>query len=309
MLLFACVATFAYTIVAALLEPLGLKFRYFTDWSPAHFTIDLLRHASHHVGFILTAWFLVAYAGAVVVAEALVRSTRFGRLQLPVLAVLAACLYFLGLRVFAPLYTQEEWLWNWVSQVCVGGSFMLAGYVVVRSGLLERVTTSVAVIAATYFAFWYIARITESRGMGMVFSDYPMGLWRTAVLAGLGILGVLQLAALLDRLPSAGFLDQIGKASKQVMIHHLFVFTLINLAFAAIDWMPLAEITGVYVKHNLPVTWPIYLGLGVLVPWLGYEAFLTARRRLAPRLFRGRDAAVSAPSSPAAASHSASPAP
>ena len=67
MLFFAVAATFFYSIVAAALEPLGLKFRLFSDWSPAHFTVDMLRHTSHHVQFALTAWFLVAYAGAVVV--------------------------------------------------------------------------------------------------------------------------------------------------------------------------------------------------------------------------------------------------
>ena len=49
--------------------------------------------------------------------------------------------------------------------------------------------------------------------MGMVFSKYPMGLLH-GVLAVLGIWHVRE-SALLDKAPSAWFLDRIGKASKR----------------------------------------------------------------------------------------------
>ena len=64
------------------------------------------------------------------------------------------------------------------------------------------------------------------------------------------------------------------------MIHHLFVFTLINLAFAALGLMTIAEITGVYSKYRLILTWPIYLVLGTLLPWLAYELFAMGYKRL-----------------------------
>jgi fucose 4-O-acetylase-like acetyltransferase len=278
MLFFAVAATFFYSILAAALEPLGLKFRLFSDWSPAHFTVDMLRHTSHHVQFALTAWFLVAYAGAVVVAELATRTIRLKHGTLLVLTALAVLMFYFGVRIIAPLYTKEAWYWNWVSQVSVGGAFMIAGYVAMRSGRLITLTTSVAWVAFTYLSFWYIAKATNAVAMGMVFSKYPMGLLH-GVLAVLGILGTLQLAALLDKAPSAWFLDRIGKASKQVMIHHLFVFTLINLAFVALGLMSIAEISGVYSKYRLLLTWPLYLILGTLVPWLAYELFVMMNKR------------------------------
>ena len=151
-LLFAVAATFFYSIVAAALEPLGLKFRYFSDWSPTHFTVDILRHASHHVGFAITTWFLVAYAGAVVVAELATRTIRLKHGTLLVLTALAVLMFYFGVRIIAPLYTKDAWYWNWVSQVSVGGAFMIAGYVAMRSGRLTTLTTSVAWVAVTYLS-------------------------------------------------------------------------------------------------------------------------------------------------------------
>ncbi len=280
LLFFAAAATFVYSIVAAALEPFGLHFRYFTDWSPIHFTYDLLQHVGHHVGFVLTSWFLIAYAGAVVVSETVVRLLP-SRVRLPMVAALIPVLFWIGVRVVAPLYTHatDDWYWNVLSQVMVGSSFFLLGYVLSQMRWFARVVGNSWAFLATIIAFSYLTNIEHPAGMGMVFSQYPLGSIRTALYALLGILGTLQFSALLDRVAELSWLDRVGKASKQVMIHHLFVFTLVNLGLAAAGLIPILAIEGVYWKYAVVWTWPIYVIPAVALPTLGYEAYLRLRGR------------------------------
>jgi hypothetical protein len=47
----------------------------------------------------------------------------------------------------------------------------------------------------------------------------------------------------------------------------------------ALGLMGIAEISGVYSKYRLLLTWPLYLILGTLVPWLAYELFVMMNKR------------------------------
>ncbi len=290
LLLYAVAATFLYMLVAAALEPLGLSFRRFTDFSIERFTIDLLRQSSLHVGFALTCWFLIAYAGGLVIAETAVRLNG-GPGQSLFLSFLAAALFIIGVAALAPRFTLggDHWYFNIAAQMLVAGALMLAGYVAMRSTLLARLAERPWLIVVTGLLFWYLTHLNQPDPMAISVSRYPSGWLWTAIYAALGIVGALQLAVLLDRVPAFAFLDRLGRASKHVMIHHLFVFTLLNLCFLGLGLMPFDDLRGVFSRYEVAVTWPLYIALGLGVPWLGFELYgrMKARRAVVPSPERG----------------------
>lgn len=66
------------------------------------------------------------------------------------------------------------------------------------------------------------------------------------------------------------------------MMHHLFVFALVNFAFVAAGLMTREQITGVYTKFNLPATWLVYITFGVALPWLGIVLWHRLRKPAHP---------------------------
>lgn len=282
MLLFAVAATVFYQLVALALDPLVPGFHRFDGFDLRIFTTDILVLSGHHVALALTSWFLVAYAGATLLSELLIRIVP-PPLETWLLPPVAIGLLVLGVEVFAPRFAHVEanWYFNQLSQVSVGSACMLAGYLLQRAAWLRRLLLHPVALVVTATAFAGISLAFRPPLPAMAFSDYPLGLGFLVVCGGLGIACVLQLAFALK---GARFvwLAMLGRASKQVMMHHLFVFALVNFAFVAAGLMTLEQITGPYAKFDLRSTWLLYTGLGIVVPWLAVIAWTRLNRPARP---------------------------
>lgn len=282
MLMFAVAATAVYQLVALALDPLVPVYHRFDGFELRQITTDILLYHAHHVSFALTAWFLVAYAGATLLCELAIRLVP-PHLEMRLLPVVAVALLVLGVEVFAPQFRRapdENWYFNQLSQVSVGSAFMLGGYLLQRAGTLQKLLFHPIALVVTAVAFSGVVIGMQPRVSNMVFSDYPLGLGLFVVCSGLGIACVLQLAYALK----VSWLAALGRVSKHVMMHHLMVFALVNFAFVAAGLMTFDQISGVYSKFELGSTWLLYTTLGVVVPWLGVTAWngLFARRLEAP---------------------------
>lgn len=273
MLLFAVAATAFYQLVALALDPLVPSYHRFGGFELSYFTTDILVYSGHHVTLALTTWFLVAYAGATLLAELVVRLVP-PHLEMRLLPVVAAILLVAGFEVLAPLFrnAREHWYLNQLSQICVGSAFMLAGYLLQRAERLLKLLFHPITLVATVSAFAGIALGVRPSVPSMAFSDYPLGLGLFVLCSSLGIACVLQLAFAL-KAPALAWLAALGRASKHVMIHHLFIFALINFAFVAAGVMAIDDIVDVYSKFEPRSTWLLYTILGVVLPWLGIAAW------------------------------------
>lgn len=282
MLLFAVAATIFYQLVALALDPLAPDLHRFDGLDLRIFTTDILVHSGHHVALALTSWFLVAYAGATLLSELVLRIVP-PHLENWLLPPVAIGLLVLGVEVFAPRFAHVEanWYFNQLSQVSVGSACMLAGYLLQRANRLRRLLLHPVALVATAAAFAGISLAIRPPLPGMAFSDYPLGLGLLVICSGLGIASVLQLAFSLKG-PAFAWLARLGRASKHVMMHHLFVFALLNLAFVAAGLMRLEQVTGPYAKFELRSTWLLYTGLGVILPWLALIAWSRLNRRTRP---------------------------
>jgi fucose 4-O-acetylase-like acetyltransferase len=270
LLLFAVVATFVYQLVGLALAPLVPGYHRFEGLELRYFTSDILLYSGHHVPFVLTSWFLIAYAGSTLVSELVIRLVP-ERLETWVLPFVAVVLLVLGVEVLAPRLDQngEGWYFNQLSQISVGSAFMLAGYLLARADRLLRLLLHPAALVVTVFAFAGVIVTLRPPAFYMVFSQYPRDLALFVLCSVLGIVCVLQLAFALK----APWLASIGRASKQVMIHHLFVFALVNFGFVGVGLMTFGEITDVYSKYQLGSTWWLYTILGVVLPWVSVVAW------------------------------------
>jgi hypothetical protein len=281
LLVYAAASTLFYAIVTKALIALGVPFPDFGNPLDLRlYTSDLVISNGHRISLALTAWFLVAYASAVLICETLVRVVP-RQLHNWVLPVISGLLFWLGVAYLAHDFDGPGgWKWNAASHAAVGSALMLFGYVFSRVSWRDWIIASQAAMVLTWTAYlWVCTAFRPNPFIGMVFSTYPDGPLITAALNGLGILGLIQLAAVLSG-RNFMWLASIGATSKTIMMHHLFVLTLVNLAFVALGLMPLAEVTGPYAKLAIAYTWPIYLGLGVAIPWMfgvGYKRWRSKR--------------------------------
>ncbi len=267
MLLFAAAATLFYQLVALLLDPLVPGYHRFDGLELEHFTTDILVYTGHHVSFALTAWFLVAYAGATLLTELTIRLVP-PHLEMRLLPVIALILLVVGVEVLAPEFRSvpENWYFNQLSQFCVGAAFMLAGYLLQRADRLMQLLFHPIALVATALAFTAVVIFMRPPVPNMVFSEYRPGLRLFVLCSAVGIASTLQLGFALK----VSWLAALGRASKHVMMHHLFVFALVNFAFD--------QVTGVYSKFDLRSTWLLYTVLGVTLPWLGIALWNRLRR-------------------------------
>jgi fucose 4-O-acetylase-like acetyltransferase len=272
LLQFAVLMSAAYALVGAFLDSqLGTGFNSRPIWDLPLFTTDILVQTAHSAPFALTAWFLVAYAGAILVCQWLLK--RAGRYIVTVSLVLGLILYVAGVKFLAPHYTHrpDTWYWNVLAQITVGSGFMLLGVAFARfrwpKGLLTSPATLLLVLMGYRAVIWQYRPLD----IGMVFSQYPAGVLVGGAAALLGTVGTILLA---NRLRSRWFewLGAVGAASKHVMAHHLFFFTVLNLAFVALGWMSIADVQNVYSKLHVRATWPLYLLMGVGGSMLVYFA-------------------------------------
>lgn len=279
LLLFTAAATFVYQLVALALDPLVPIYHRFDGLHPSIFTTDILVYNGRAVLFALTAWFLVAYAAATLLTEAIIRLVP-PALENRVLPLVAVILLVIGIEVLAPQFVSapENWYFNPLSQVCVGSAFMLAGYLLQRATRLLQLLFHPVALVVMPLAFTAIVILIQPPVPNMVSSEYPLGLGQFVLCSILGIACTLQLAHALK----LNWLVSLGRASKHVMMHHLFVFALVNLAFVAAGLMTLDQITSIYSKFDLPSTWLLYTALGITAPWLGITLWHRLRKAIRP---------------------------
>ena len=271
-LLYAVGLTCAYALVGkAIFWEFGLKFVSFQGMSLENFTTKIVTENSHHVLLFLVSWFLVALFFARALAILLIDGVNRlvpVRLSGPLLLLAAGLLCYVGMDRLAPAFhaTRNPWL-NFGAQVAVAAGFILLG----REALANRLVLTLLrhplagfVLATALYEGVVLGGVTP---LSMAWSEYPAGFSRHMLGALLGILLVLTIAFTIARVRPDSLLASIGQRSKAVMSHHLFTFLLINLTLAGFGVLVLQDI-GIWTSYATPVTWPLYVGLGVGVPIL-----------------------------------------
>ncbi|MBP2303215.1 acyltransferase family protein [Azospirillum picis] len=273
LLLYAAAMTFVYSIIGwaiqsvygiHLLPPAGFSLRYATT--------RLLTGNGHDALLFLVGWFLIALFFARSLAFLIIKQlARLRGASGPALLVAVAILFcYLGLAKLAPRFqeTHAPYL-NLLSQVLVGCGFVILGYLHSASTWLWRwlrsPLTALVLMVALYESVVGLA-VTP---MSMAWSQYPSGFGRHMLTALLGSFAVLSVAAVLAQTKHSAVFAFVGKHSKTVMAHHLFVFTLINAALIQTGLVPAGDVT-IWYAWKVTVMWPVYVGLGVGLPLVGH---------------------------------------
>lgn len=165
----------------------------------------------------------------------------------------------------------------------VGACFVLLGHVVAQSAAARRLVRHPLAGLVLTVALYESVVLLGAKPLSMAWSEYPAGFWRHTLAALLAILAVLNLCSLIARAGCANALTVVGRHSKSIMSHHLFVFTAINLVLAGLGIAALKDV-AIWYSWMPQVTWPAYAALAVGLPILLDAGF----RRLAPgeRLLR-----------------------
>ncbi len=72
--------------------------------------------------------------------------------------------------------------------------------------------------------------------------------------------------ALAKLIPDNDVLYKIGSHTMSIMMHHMFVFFIINYVIVKVTNGDRGQLGDVWFSYNLNTFWPIYIGLGVLLP-------------------------------------------
>jgi len=250
--------------------------------------VEPLTSSSHHVQLFLVAWFLIALFfvrfACVLILKLLAKLPARFRLALQIL--IAVALGYIGMRFLAQKFTATQfWAWNILSQIFVGSFFCLIGHIVQNNLTIPKSLPPLW----TAFGLLVIYRLLNLPAISIAFSQYPTGFLPLCLNAYLGIAMTL-LASY--GLQSYSWLRDIGESSKAIMSWHLTIFAGVNLVFVAIGRLVAANV-GVYTSLQPARTWPIYLGLGIGLPWLLPRAFQLLREpRRIPFPFIAKEAAA-----------------
>lgn len=297
-LLYAAAMCFVYTIVGRGIDKVtGLTFVQFAGWDVRHFTTEMWTFSCHHVRLFSVGWFLLALGVARPLATFAVKAAEI----LPRVARKPALLAIaLGAGYFGMVHTAR-WTavtgnpyYNCLTQVIVAMAFVIHGYLVattpwVRSSVRSPIAAGTAVCVLLLFLGNDSVQVPS-----LAWSQYPSGFVSHTFLAAAGTLVLLHVSSVLTRVSRNRVFPFLGKHSKSIMAHHLFVFVLLNLAFAAAGKLALANV-DVFASYACQWTWPLYLAGGVAVPSLAaaaWQRFATRRRPPNAERLDGRDGAA-----------------
>ena len=65
------------------------------------------------------------------------------------------------------------------------------------------------------------------------------------------------------------FVYKIGQNTFAIMVFHLSIFFMINLVLFSLGYIQFESLSDAYYHFNVEHLWPIYSGLGILIPTLG----------------------------------------
>lgn len=241
----------------------------------------------------LTAWFLVAYAVSITLFKLSMNVMTYtgvdGKARFVLLAV-GLVLGFLSIEYVAPLFrhTRRDWAANAACQIFVGYMYIAIGHFM-RKQLALFKSISAFIVAAALTAFFNSSDYFHF--LQMAWSRYPDGFFVHLVSSLVGCYMVLSLASLFSGAAPSRLLLLVGEYSRDIMTLHLFSIVLIDLLFAYILGVSMANVTAY--AHYAYTEWQVlYVAGGVLIS-LGMALAITRLSAMTGRLTRARAASGS----------------
>jgi len=270
-LLYAAAMCFVYTVIGRTIGAVtGLQLVSFDGWSLRHFTVDMWTETCHHVRLFSVGWFILALGIARPLATFAVKAVQ----ALPWWSRKPLLLGFgLGSGYFGMVH-MSTWairtghsIYNSLTQVPIALEFLILGYLVATTPLARATIRWPVTALGGFTALLLFLGNGSIRVPSMAWSQYPSGFVPHTITAGMGTLVMLYASCVLVRVTKNRVLPFLGKHSKSIMAHHLFVFLLVNLGFSMLGKLELAKVE-VYAVYECRWTWPLYLGLGIGLPSL-----------------------------------------
>lgn len=277
------ISTVAITWTIHLIYPID----YESLWKGGLFSsaIYAIKSNFHGGSYFLVGWFLFAYMIASITSLPLIKSIQkitnsklISSLSILSLSLLSA---YLGIEVFSQKYnTTNIFYFNTISQVSVGLSFILLGYLL--KPILFKITNIYGLLLA--FCFLYILQKYDLiNTMGMSWSSYPE-LWYVHISTALiGIYSVIVISKILSSQKDISLLEKTGIQSKSIMSFHLLVFILIDIIFFHLESYDISK-TRPLDHFVSEYSWPIYISAAVLIPIFGEQAYSAIKNRLKQKL-------------------------
>ena len=158
------------------------------------------------------------------------------------------------------------WQQNLGAHVAVASSLMLWGYLARKSGLLDWMKRNPAAPFVATLVLWWTITAFRPEQPSLAWSQYPAGAWPFFSVAIAASLLIFWLASMFSAFPIGASLAALGRESKAIMAHHLFVFALINLALVSTGIVKAHDVDAFY-QFNGGWSWPVYGALAIAAPF------------------------------------------
>lgn len=229
----------------------------------------------HNNQLFLVCWFLVCYVFAYILAAiVLYWSNIFDKSSVLVSTLIAFAIGSIGVTVFSDIYIETKFqLFNLLCQVFYASMFMILGKCYGLLIINKAANISVAIILTILIS---IVVTKTSLPIGMSWSKYPSGFMLSTLCALLSIVSCLWFCKKIHYLSvekfnkSHNLMLHIGKASKHIMTYHLLVFVMLDLLAYSLGVWDMSK-TSALNHFGGYVFLPLYVSLGVVVPYLAYS--------------------------------------
>ena len=214
------------------------------------FLEDILIHNNHRNSLILGSWFLIPYSISLIFLSFImgtINKIRFS--QIPI-----AC----GLMFFSFILIKADsspWMQRLVSQVAFASSLMLMGHFIFTNSFANRIVRNGWVILLSLVAALWISSAFNwpyivwswMTGSGKYWWSMPTALLFTPSILWIG-----------SKISTSQAVKYVGSKSKDIMIHHIFGFLIINAILVYFELTEIDKIDVFYV-FNGKALWPLYL--------------------------------------------------
>lgn len=120
------------------------------------------------------------------------------------------------------------------------------------------------------FSSHVVMSILYQSGIGLDFWMDRMLFQKNGLPVLTGVLGILFFYIIADLWSENGckLLEQIGRSSMSILLHHLFIMYVINCILHVMGLISQEELKALYFRYEVNYMWPVYCLTGLLVPLL-----------------------------------------
>lgn len=243
--------------------------------------------------FIPCLFFLKLYFSIV---HSRIFSTLFSRKVVLGRIIFLTCYFLIALWAvcFSVEQQQRGLIWTEIPmlRLLFAAFFYYFGCVFVSFGL-ERFVKNVLVLAVIYVAQQQVWVLFGNLDFWMQISKYQNA-YTPVVCSVTAIIFFYGLSAVASSNESIGrVLGYIGRNTLPIVLHHLFGFFVVNLAFCTLGVIKMSNVTGPYYQYDTVHTWPLYIFVGVVYPlvfdryifspvaaWINQRCFALVQNRI-----------------------------